>query len=117
MSGEAAADRLLDRIGARWQQLVVYPFSGAPREDIAPGIRHLLVSEYLTLYRVHDDAIEIVRVLHGRRQIDADDLTACPTGSVANLVQRCLDCLPEFFHRFAADRQAYEAGWNRIAPL
>ena len=71
---EAAADRLLDRIEARWQQLVVYPFSGAPREDIGPGIRHLLVGEYLTLYRVHDDAIEIVRVLHGRRKIDADDI-------------------------------------------
>jgi toxin ParE1/3/4 len=43
---EAAADRLLDRIEARWQQLATYPFSGAPRKDIAPGIRHLVVGEY-----------------------------------------------------------------------
>ncbi|WP_245454982.1 type II toxin-antitoxin system RelE/ParE family toxin [Mesorhizobium sp. M9A.F.Ca.ET.002.03.1.2] len=71
---EAAADRLLDRFEARWQQLATYPFSGAPREDIAPGIRHLVVGEYLTLYRVADDAIEIVRVLHGRRKIEVDDL-------------------------------------------
>jgi len=73
---EAAADRLLDRIEARWQQLATYPFSGAPREDIAPGIRHLVVGEYLTLYRVSEDAVEILRVLHGRRNIEADDLAS-----------------------------------------
>ncbi|MER8884466.1 type II toxin-antitoxin system RelE/ParE family toxin [Mesorhizobium sp. M0816] len=73
---EAAADRLLDRIETRWQQVATYPFSGAPREDIAPGIRHLIVGEYLTLYRVSEEAIEIVRVLHGRRKIAADDLSS-----------------------------------------
>ncbi|RWN30169.1 MAG: type II toxin-antitoxin system RelE/ParE family toxin [Mesorhizobium sp.] len=71
---EVAADRLLDRIEARWQQLETYPFSGAPRDDIAPGVRHPLVGDYLTLYRVGDDAIEIIRVLHGYRNIEADDL-------------------------------------------
>jgi toxin ParE1/3/4 len=71
---ETAADRLLDRIEARWQQLAAYPFSGAPRDDVAPGIRHLVVGDYLTLYRVGGDAIEILRVLHGHRNIEADDL-------------------------------------------
>lgn len=71
---EAAADRLLDRIEARWQQLAIYPLSGAPRDDIGPGIRHLVVGDYLTLYRVGSGAIEIIRVLHGKRNIEADDL-------------------------------------------
>ncbi|WP_348625603.1 type II toxin-antitoxin system RelE/ParE family toxin [Mesorhizobium sp. L2C084A000] len=53
-----------------------YPFLGAPRDDIAPGIRHLVVGDYLTLYRVDDDAIEIIRVLHGKRNIEADDVGA-----------------------------------------
>ncbi|WP_366664784.1 type II toxin-antitoxin system RelE/ParE family toxin [Mesorhizobium sp.] len=70
--------RLLDRIEARWQQLATYPFSGASREDIAPGIRHLVVGEYLTLYRVGEDSVEILRVLHGRRRIEADDLADRP---------------------------------------
>ncbi|WP_335930821.1 type II toxin-antitoxin system RelE/ParE family toxin [Mesorhizobium sp. M8A.F.Ca.ET.182.01.1.1] len=38
------------------------------------GIRHLVVGDYLTLYRVGADAVEIVRVLHGRRKIEVDDL-------------------------------------------
>ncbi|TPM23504.1 MULTISPECIES: type II toxin-antitoxin system RelE/ParE family toxin [unclassified Mesorhizobium] len=71
---EAAADRLLDRIEARWQQVATYPFSGAPRDDIAPGVRHLMVGNYLTLYRVRDDVIEILRVLHGHRNVEANDL-------------------------------------------
>ncbi|MDX8479457.1 type II toxin-antitoxin system RelE/ParE family toxin [Mesorhizobium sp. VK24D] len=58
--------------GGNWPP--AYPLSGPPRDDIASGIRHLIVGEYLTLYRVSGDAIEILRVLHGRRQIGADDL-------------------------------------------
>lgn len=70
---ERAADRLLDRIDARCQQLETYPFSGAERPDIAPGIRHLVVREYLVLYRVDPEDVVILRVLHGRRNIGAED--------------------------------------------
>ncbi|AZO67534.1 type II toxin-antitoxin system RelE/ParE family toxin [Mesorhizobium mediterraneum] len=69
-----AAVRLVDTLERRWDLLTLHPFSGAPREDIAPGIRHLVVGEYLTLYRVGEDSVEILRVLHGRRNIEADDV-------------------------------------------
>ena len=69
-----AAVRFVDALERRWNLLTLHPFSGAPREDIAPGIRHLAIGEYLTLYRVAGDAIEIVRVLHGHRNIDAEDV-------------------------------------------
>jgi toxin ParE1/3/4 len=65
-----AADQVLDAIEGRWQQLAYHPYSGVARADIAPGIRHLVAGQYLTLYRVTGDAIEIIRVLHGRREID-----------------------------------------------
>lgn len=69
-----AAIRLLDALERRWDLLTLHPFSGAPRDDIAPGIRHLVVGDYLTLCRVGGEAIEILRVLHGHRDIEADDL-------------------------------------------
>jgi len=69
-----AAVRFVDALERRWNLLTLHPFSGAPREDIAPGIRHLVIGQYLTLYRVAGDAIEILRVLHGHRNIEADDL-------------------------------------------
>jgi toxin ParE1/3/4 len=67
-----AADRVLDAIEARWLQLARHPYSGMARDDIAPGIRHLVAGQYLTLYRVHVEGIEIIRVLHGRRKIGRD---------------------------------------------
>lgn len=70
-----AAIRLVDTLERRWDLLTLHPFSGAPRDDIAPGIRHLVVGEYLSFYRVAEDAIEIVRALHGRRNIDAGDVS------------------------------------------
>lgn len=67
----AAADRVLDAIERRWQQLAQHPYSGIARDDIGAGIRHLVAGRYLTLYRVSDPAIEIIRILHGRREIGA----------------------------------------------
>ncbi len=50
-----AADRVLDAIEARWQQLAQHPYSGMAREDIAANIRHLIVGQYLTLYHATDE--------------------------------------------------------------
>jgi len=66
----AAADRVLDAIERRWQQLADFPYSGIARDDIAPSIRHLVAGSYLTLYRILNDAILIVRILHGHRRIE-----------------------------------------------
>ncbi|MGO7119489.1 type II toxin-antitoxin system RelE/ParE family toxin [Rhizobium leguminosarum] len=71
----SAADCVLDAIEARWDNLARHPYSGVARDDIAPGIRHLISGEYLTLYRLGGSAIEIVRVLHGRRKISSKDIT------------------------------------------
>ena len=70
----SAADRVLDAIQRRWQQLSLYPYSGVAREDIAPGLRSLVAGQYLTLYRVAADGILIIRVLHGRRRIEGDEV-------------------------------------------
>ena len=64
-----AASRLLVAIERRFQQLVGQPYFGVARDDIAPGIRHLVAGRYLALYRVTDNGVEILRVLHGRRHV------------------------------------------------
>lgn len=74
IDGPAAADRVLDAIQRRWQQLSFYPYSGVAREDILPGLRCLVAGPYLTLYRIAADGILIIRVLHGRRKIDGDEV-------------------------------------------
>ncbi|MDD3447053.1 MAG: type II toxin-antitoxin system RelE/ParE family toxin, partial [Zavarzinia sp.] len=66
--------RVLDAIERRWQQLALHPFSGVARDDILPGLRHLVSGAYLTLYRVTETGVEIPRGLHGRRRIGSDHI-------------------------------------------
>ncbi|MCP8894733.1 type II toxin-antitoxin system RelE/ParE family toxin [Shinella daejeonensis] len=65
-----AADRVLEAIEERWKTLSRFPSSGMERNEIAPGIRHLGEGHYLTLYRVTEHSVEIVRILYGRRKMD-----------------------------------------------
>jgi toxin ParE1/3/4 len=43
------------------------PRAGRLRPDIAPNIRSLAVQKFVIDYRIEDDAIVIVRILHGSR--------------------------------------------------
>ncbi|MBL8895253.1 MAG: type II toxin-antitoxin system RelE/ParE family toxin [Rhizobiales bacterium] len=70
----AAALALIGRFARRWELLATQPYSGASRDDIAEGLRYLVIGQYLAFYRVTDDAVEIARVLHGRRGITAKDM-------------------------------------------
>jgi toxin ParE1/3/4 len=67
--GPAAADRLLERIDGRCALLADHPQLGPERADIRPGLRYLAVERYLILYRTIAEGIEIVRVVHGARDL------------------------------------------------
>jgi len=63
------ADALLDRLDERSQILSQHPEAGRKRDELAPGIRSLTAGEYLIFYRVTDVQVEILRVLHGARNL------------------------------------------------
>lgn len=67
----AAADRLVNRITDATARLENYPESGPRREDIAPTARSIVVGSYTVLYRVTEASVEIVRVVHGARDMRA----------------------------------------------
>jgi toxin ParE1/3/4 len=64
-----AADRLLDILDAKSRALARNPLMGMARDDIAEGVRHFPVGNYLILYRARDDGVEVVRYVHGRRRL------------------------------------------------
>ncbi|MGN6537514.1 MAG: type II toxin-antitoxin system RelE/ParE family toxin [Mesorhizobium sp.] len=70
----AAAARVLQSLHKRWDLLADHPFSGKGRDDLRPGARCVVVGQYLSLYRVTDQGVEIVRVLHGRRDLAAENI-------------------------------------------
>ncbi len=74
----AAADRVLDSLNEHMSLLTDNPLLGPARPDIAPDLRYLVSGNYLVLYRVISEDAEIVRVLHGARNLSAifeDDKT------------------------------------------
>ena len=64
-----AADKLLDEIEAKFSLLADNPHIGPARPDIAPELRYSPVGNYLILYRIIPGGIEIVRVVHGAREL------------------------------------------------
>jgi toxin ParE1/3/4 len=72
-----ASVRLVEDFVRRWELLATQPYSGATREDILPSIRHLVMGQYIAFYRVDEDAeVLILRVIHGRRNITAEDVSS-----------------------------------------
>jgi len=66
------ANRLIDTIIDRFFTLAQFPYIGRSREeDFGPGYRSLAVGEYVIVYCVENDDALILRVAHGRRQLEA----------------------------------------------
>lgn len=65
----AAADRVLDNIDGKCRLLADNPLLGPARPDIASGLRYFPVGSYLILYREIVGGIEVVRVVHGARNL------------------------------------------------
>jgi toxin ParE1/3/4 len=71
-----AAERLYTAIEAKADMLVQFPRRGPRRANIRPAARMLVEGPYLILYETHPDtdeglvnAVEIVRVVDGRRDL------------------------------------------------
>ena len=69
-----AANRQIDRIGAVFEMLVENPLAGRARPDLAPNLRSFPVGRYVVFYAPLPDGVEIVRVMHGHQDLDADDI-------------------------------------------
>ncbi len=66
----ANADAFIDKLYQAIQVLARQPGSGRHREELAPGIQSFPFGRYIIFYRVVAGAVEIVRVLHGARDIE-----------------------------------------------
>jgi toxin ParE1/3/4 len=67
----AAAERWVDLIESKCRSLAEHPGVGRSRSDLRKNLRSLAVGNYIIFYRRIQGGIEIVRVLHGRRNLRA----------------------------------------------
>ena len=66
----AAASRKMERLARAFDNLAANPFLGWERPDLAPDLRSFLVeNNYIIIYSLSGAGIEIIRVLHGSRDL------------------------------------------------
>lgn len=70
--GEAQADALLDSIDQKLQLLAKRPLIGRERSELNPALRSVPLGRYIIFYLPDADGIEVVRVLHSRRDLSSD---------------------------------------------
>ena len=69
LAGPAVARRYSQELDAIFERLAMFPASGARRRSLGPYARIAGVSPYVFGYDYRDNAVVIVRVLDGRRNI------------------------------------------------
>lgn len=66
------ATRVVERVTERFWLLARYPYMGRRRdEDLRPGLRSLAADNYVVIYRIVEDAVLILHVVHGSRDLAA----------------------------------------------
>ncbi len=65
-----AAVKFVVRLTERFMALVEFPGLGRKRDEVRMGYRSVTEGDYVILYRrLNDQELEIVRVIHGRREL------------------------------------------------
>jgi toxin ParE1/3/4 len=65
------AERLIDSITNRFYLLAEHPKTGRVRDDLLAGARSFPVGHYLIVYDIDREDVQILRVVHGRRNLTA----------------------------------------------
>ena len=66
-----AADRWVDQLDEKFQLIATQPMMGRTREELETGLRSFPFGRYVIFYMLMGSGIDVVRVLHGARDIDA----------------------------------------------
>ena len=68
---EARADAFIDRIDKKFRTLAQRPGIGRLRGELALDLRRFPVGRYVIFYRPLSNGVDIVRVLHSARDLNA----------------------------------------------
>lgn len=67
----SAADAFVDILDHKLEILAQHPEIGQRRPELGAGLRSFTVGSYVLVYRFTADELELVRVIHSARDIDA----------------------------------------------
>jgi toxin ParE1/3/4 len=68
---ESRADAFVDLIDQKFHELASHPHMGRSRDELGEDLRSFPVGRYVIFYRAMPQGVEIIRVLHGSRDLNA----------------------------------------------
>ena len=68
--GNQQAQKYIDALKKRCDELAQSPYIGRERPEIKPDYRSIAEGKHVIFYRVGDSGIEILRIAHGRMDIE-----------------------------------------------
>ena len=73
LTSEVYAERVLDRLVSRSEQLETFPESGRTVPEYERSdVRELIERPYRLIYRVLPDRVDVLAVVHRRRELPSD---------------------------------------------
>ena len=67
---QEAADRFIDLLVQKCDNLGAFPEMGRRRDELAPLLRSFPVGRYIIFYRIADQGVEVARILSAYRDIE-----------------------------------------------
>ncbi len=67
----AQADAFISKIDRQFRSLARHPFMGRHRPELLPDLRSFPLERYVIFYFPNKGGIEVVRVLHGARDLQS----------------------------------------------
>lgn len=65
----AAVDRLIDNFYEKFRLIATQPLMGQSRKELGANLRSFSIGAYVAIFGPIDDGIEVVRVIHGARDV------------------------------------------------
>lgn len=69
LDNRSAAIRWVQRTKEQFKFLAKNPGAGEAQDELRPGLRSYSYGSYVIYFRVRGEVLEIVRVIHGRRDV------------------------------------------------
>ena len=64
------ADRVIDRLTRRSEQIAAFPWSGRTVSEYAdPEIREVVEAPFRIIYRIREEQLDVLAVFHGARRL------------------------------------------------
>jgi toxin ParE1/3/4 len=69
-----AGDAMIDRLTEAFEMLLTMPLAGRARPEFGENLRSFVVDNHVVFYETVPEGIDIVRIMHGRRNFEPHDL-------------------------------------------